>query len=324
MTEIKILDGSFSAQLSKHITEKIDDHPLWTSRFLKTEPNAVLRTHLDYLRAGSDIIETGTYQASVPGFMKYLELDEKQSIELIKDAVSLAKEAVNVYRTEQPKEAAKRQILIAGSCGPYGAALHDGSEYTGNYSSSSVSKETMMQFHRDRIQALVDANVDLLALETLPSATEAELLIELLRENFPNVKAWVSFSCRTDGKSLADGSNFAEVALNCYKKALPGQIIAVGVNCIGPKFVEPLLESLNGGKKEEDKVPLIAYANSGEKFEEHEWKKDGELLPLDSFVHRWLDLGVKFIGSCCRTNTTDIEKIKAKVIEWQKKKSSEK
>jgi homocysteine S-methyltransferase len=45
------------------------------------------------------------------------------------------------------------------------------------------------------LQALVEADVDLLALETIPAQNEAETLVELLRE-FPKQKAWLSFSCK--------------------------------------------------------------------------------------------------------------------------------
>ena len=100
MTEIKLLDGSFSRQLSTHVGEPIDGDPLWTAKFLASQPDAVLATHLDFLRAGCDIIETNTYQASVTGFVKYLNISEKESIELIKNAVTLAKKAVAIYKDE--------------------------------------------------------------------------------------------------------------------------------------------------------------------------------------------------------------------------------
>jgi homocysteine S-methyltransferase len=87
-----------------------------------------------------------------------------------------------------------RNILIAGSVGPYGAHLHDGSEYTGNYVEHMRSQE-IADWHRPRLQALVEADVDLLALETIPAQKEAETLVELLRE-FPKQKAWLSFSCK--------------------------------------------------------------------------------------------------------------------------------
>lgn len=55
----------------------------------------------------------------------------------------------------------------------------------------------MREWHRPRIQALVDAGVDLLALETIPCQEEAEMLVEMLRE-YPTIKAWLAFSCKVN------------------------------------------------------------------------------------------------------------------------------
>lgn len=49
---------------------------------------------------GADLILTNTYQASVEGYMEYLELDEQESIELIKNTVRLAHIAKEKYLTE--------------------------------------------------------------------------------------------------------------------------------------------------------------------------------------------------------------------------------
>lgn len=48
--EIVILDGGFSGQLKRHVNEQIDGDALWTARHLVTHPEAVIQTHLDYLR----------------------------------------------------------------------------------------------------------------------------------------------------------------------------------------------------------------------------------------------------------------------------------
>jgi homocysteine S-methyltransferase len=92
---------------------------------------------------------------------------------------------------------AAKMPSIAGSIGPYGASLHDGSEYSGSYA-DSVTKEFLMEWHRPRVQALVEAGVEYLALETIPCLKEGEALVELLRE-FPRQKAWLSFSCKVSG-----------------------------------------------------------------------------------------------------------------------------
>lgn len=321
MCDIKILDGGISTQLALHVGDRIDGDPLWTARFLVTTPEAVYKTHLDFLRVGSNIIETNTYQATIDGFMKYLGVTKDESTKLIYKAVECAKKAVETYLEEVKNNpnVPNRKPLIAGSCGPYGAALHDASEYTGHYG-TRVSSQIMKDWHRSRISILLDAGVDLLALETIPCKEEAIALIELLKE-FPNAKAWLCFSC-PNGKTVADGTDFQEVAMQCYKEAQPGQLIGIGVNCVAPQYVTSLLKGINK-ENSTDFVPLVVYPNSGEKYTIAEgWKKDKEYYSLHQFVHEWLNLGVRYIGGCCRTQATDIKKIHTEVQTWLKTKNS--
>lgn len=81
-----------------------------------------------------------------------------------------------------------------GSVGPYGASLCDGSEYNGNYLDSIESKK-LFDWHKPRIQALIEAGVDILLFETIPSLGEATVLLDILTE-FPEQKACLSFSCK--------------------------------------------------------------------------------------------------------------------------------
>lgn len=53
-----------------------------------------------FITDGADIILTNTYQASVEGYMEYLDLNENQSIELIKESVRLAQFAKSKYIVE--------------------------------------------------------------------------------------------------------------------------------------------------------------------------------------------------------------------------------
>ncbi|KZC08153.1 PREDICTED: homocysteine S-methyltransferase YbgG-like [Dufourea novaeangliae] len=321
MQAIKVLDGGFSTQLATHVGDVIDGDPLWTARFLATNPKAIISTHLDFLNAGADIILTNTYQASTDGFFKHMSLTEEESLNLFCKAVDYAKEAVHLYKKDRTGEenVVNDNPLIAGSIGPYGACLHDASEYTGKYC-SSVSEKILIDWHRPRISKLIDSGIDILAIETIPCKQEAEALVTLLKE-FPNIKAWLSFSCRDDGRSIADGSDFQDVAIQCYKKASPGQILAVGVNCIAPQNVSPLFKGINGNCKKEF-VPLVVYPNSGEKYTvESGWMKKEKGFTLHQFIDEWLNLGVRYIGGCCRTNVEDIKKIRTEVELWQTKES---
>lgn len=97
---VVIIDGGFATQLTKHVGDRVDGDPLWSARFNATQPADVVRTHLDFLRAGAQCIGTNTYQASVEGYMKHLRLDRDESLQLIRKAVELAQEARTQWLAE--------------------------------------------------------------------------------------------------------------------------------------------------------------------------------------------------------------------------------
>lgn len=312
-----VLDGGFSSQLSCHVSSIVDGDPLWSARYLQTNPQEVLNTHLDFLRAGSDMIMTNTYQASVPGFVKHLGLSSQDSYELIKSAVVLAKNARDTYVKESKgKGVSNQNPLVVGSVGPYGAYLNDYSEYSGDYA-EKTPEQTMKEWHTPRIKALIESDVDMLAFETVPCQKEAEMLVEMLKE-YPDMKAWLTFSCK-DAKSLAHGENFQMVAKKCWDMN-PGQLVAIGVNCCSPKIVTELFSGINDDRKESP-IPLITYPNSGEKYNpEIGWTDRDKCQAIETLVRGWLDIGVQYIGGCCRTYATDISQIRNQVDIWLEQK----
>lgn len=176
--DVIVIDGGFSTQLSVHVTNAIDGDPLWSARSNSTNPELVIQTHLDFLKAGSDVILTNTYQASVEGFVEHLGLNKEESMELIKFTVGLAHKARDQYLKETKTTGLRAGFpWIVGSVGSYGAHLHDGSEYSGKYA-DLVPKQTIINWHRPRIQAVVEAGVDGLAIETIPCKVFSFLLFQ--------------------------------------------------------------------------------------------------------------------------------------------------
>lgn len=162
---VTVIDGGFSTQLAYHVGSNIDGDPLWSARFNAVDPAAVIQSHLDFLESGAEIILTNTYQASVEGYTAHLNLDREQSIDLIKSTVQLAHVARDKFL--QTNVECQVKPLIFASIGPYGAHLHDGSEYTGSYA-TKVSPAAIKKWHKVRIDACVEAGVDGLAIETIP------------------------------------------------------------------------------------------------------------------------------------------------------------
>jgi len=54
-SNITVLDGGFATQLGCHVSQQIDGDVLWSSRFLHTNPEAVIRTHMDFLNGRIEI-----------------------------------------------------------------------------------------------------------------------------------------------------------------------------------------------------------------------------------------------------------------------------
>lgn len=140
-----VIDGGLASEL-QNIGHNIDGDPLWSAKLLHTNPDAIKRVHQEYLEAGARIITCASYQASIEGFQKNLNLSVEDSISLMKRSVHIAKAAVDSWMDKHSHKRPK-SVWIAGSVGPYGACLHDGSEYSGAYI-SNVSRERLAEWHR--------------------------------------------------------------------------------------------------------------------------------------------------------------------------------
>lgn len=282
-----IVDGGLATELETRGHDL--KNPLWSAKLLRDNPEAIQKVHLDYFLAGADIAVTASYQASIEGFHSHFGLTETESVELIRRSVQLARkasdEACNYHR---------KIALVAGSVGPYGAFLSDGSEYRGDY---KRSKEELQTFHRPRIQALIDTGVNLLAIETMPQLTEIEALLEMLRDEFPGAIAWVSCTLADSGH-ISDGTCLEQVlrVVNQYQDV----VVAFGVNCVPVNLVTEALQLM----KRRAKLPLLCYPNSGEVWdaETKTWSSaEGANKEWAALVSEWYGSGARLIGGCCRT-----------------------
>lgn len=303
-----IIDGALATELESRGADLHD--PLWSAKVLLEQPELIRRVHEDYFRAGADIVITASYQAHAAGFERR-GIPAERVPGLLRQTVQLAQQARESFLAASGGEAgpaSHRRIrpLVAASVGPYGAALADGSEYRGHY---ALDDAQLAQFHRPRIEALVSAQPDLLACETLPSLREALVLARLLRE-LPGVGAWISFACR-DGMHTCEGQDLADCA-----RVLDGfaQVLAIGVNCTAPAHVPSLLKRLRLGTHK----PLLAYPNSGERYDavSKRWQPDTAAGVSGGFAAQavtWYDAGARLIGGCCRTTPDDIRAVRQRL-----------
>jgi homocysteine S-methyltransferase len=285
-----VLDGGLATELERRGHDI--SGPLWSARLLLERPDAIEQLHYDYFAAGADCVISASYQASYGGFAK-LGLSRDETTEILLKSVSLAEQARSRFNA---LTADGRKRYVAASVGPYGATLHDGSEYHGDY---GLSVAELTSFHEQRFAVLSESDADMLACETIPSLDEARALADLLRED-TRTDAWFSFTS-PDGVHTAHGEDLVDCARFLDNA---DSVVAVGVNCVHPRVVQSAIRNLRAGTGK----PIVVYPNSGESWNgiERTWTGTSENETLAALAPGWVECGATIIGGCCRTGPRDI------------------
>jgi homocysteine S-methyltransferase len=303
---VRVIDGGLASEL-EYLGAKIDG-PLWSAHVLEDEPDKVLAVHRAYIAAGSQCIATCSYQVSRMGYAEVGLKPERADAALLR-SVELVRSVV--------AEFPDRRVLVAGSLGPYGAVLHNGAEYHGNY---ECSYGDLVRFHRERIEVFANAvwpqQPDLLAFETFPSLEEVRAVGEAMAASAhvqgTQVQAWFSFSCR-DEMHVSHGEPVAECA--AVVAALP-QTVAIGVNCVPPKWIPALIGELRKGCD----LPILVYPNSGEGWDAARrcWTGTSEPEEFGTLAAEWFTAGAQIVGGCCRTRPVHIAAVARAAVQVQR------
>lgn len=294
---VLILDGGLATELEARGCDLSDE--LWSARLLLDAPDLIRQVHYDYLIAGADCIISASYQATIPGLMAR-GLVEAEAIALLELSVQLAQQARDRFWAEPAFQAGRLRPLVAASVGPYGAALADGSEYSGNY---DLSEDDLLVWHRPRWRVLARSCADLLACETIPSYPETLALRRLAVES-PAMPVWFSFSCR-DGRHISDGTLLADCVAAVTEI---DEVVAVGINCTAPRLVPSLIEEVRAVTTR----PIVVYPNSGEQYDavHNRWLGQSEPAEFGTYSREWRKMGAALIGGCCRTGPSHIRQIR--------------
>lgn len=295
-----VIDGSMSTSLERLGCDT--DNELWTAAALLNQPELVYQVHKEYFEAGARLAITDTYQANLAALKQNAGLDEQAARAVIQKAVTLAKQARNDYEKKTGIH-----NYVAGSLGPYGAYLADGSEYRGDY---ELTEAEYQEFYRPRIEEITKVGVDCLALETQPKLSEVKAVLDLLKAEYPDQKVYVTFTLK-DAATISDGTPLKQAAqtVNEYD-----QVIGMGINCIPPRLVTPAIKNLKAATD----LPIVVYPNSGAIYDPKTktWSKPAKEDDFGNLTKEWLAAGATIIGGCCTTTPQDIQKI-AVVIKEQ-------
>jgi homocysteine S-methyltransferase len=306
---LAIVDGGLGMELVRR--GFVFETALWSGEAILAAPDLLAAIHRDYLSAGARVIETATYQLSHTT-LRELGYDDVAIDGVFARAVQLARDAIAAHRAlagdvKLPLDrVASAGYIVAGSMGPYGATLGDGSEYSG---AQHLAREALYEFHAERARCMARAAPDVFLFETIPSRTEGLIVAEVARD-LGLRKVWISFSC-ADGERTCAGDRIALIAAELDVFAC---VDVVGVNCTAPDDIAPLVRSIRSGTAK----AVLVCPNLGQ-----HWENDAHALAggtteteFERRVLEWLDLGVTYIGGCCGVGPSTIASI-ARIRELQ-------
>lgn len=286
---VHLIDGGLSTELER-LGAQIRGE-LWTGRALLENPTLVAEAHRAFALAGAEVVISSSYQLSRQGFEE-IGLTAADADEALRQSIRVAREAVAGTNTK-----------VAASIGPYGAVLHDGSEYRGDYQVSQAELET---FHAERLAILLEQKPDFLAVETIPNLVEARALAQVLKN--VDVPKWFSFTAGSADR-LWSGEKITDAVAAIV--GLPN-LVAVGVNCVNPEFVADIAALI----KPLTDAQIIAYPNRGGTWDSANgvWlgNKPREFA---SWLPDWQAAGVTWVGGCCGTDSLDIASLAQAVSE---------
>jgi methionine synthase / methylenetetrahydrofolate reductase(NADPH) len=244
-----------------------------------TNPEAVFRVHIAYLEAGAQIIETNTFGANRQK-LGALGLGERVA-ELNHRGVKIAREA---------REAAKHEVLVAGSIGPLGMRVQV----------QQLPVEQVREIFREQATALEERGVDLFLLETFSDLDELLAAVDAIR-SFSRLPVIAELTYSEEGTTVGGTS-----PQDAWTKLREKEIQAVGANCtIGPQYLLPVLQALANATSG---FPLSAMPNVG--FPKR--IGDRTVYPKSSpeyfalFAREASEIGARILGGCCGTTPEHI------------------
>lgn len=247
-----------------------------------TRPELVAEIHREYLRAGSELLETNSFGANRARLAGHGLEDKVREINAA--AVRLA------------REAAGEEAWVGGSMGPVGVA----GQVAGQF-----GPEDLERIFAEQAEALLEGGIDVIVVETIPWLFEMEAALAAIRRLDPTIPVVAMMTFNEDGET--QGGESPEIVVERLSAA--GADV-IGANCsVGPK---PMLDAV--ARMTRPDAVLAAMPNAG-----LPQSVEGRLLYMASaeyfgkYARRFVKAGVRLLGGCCGTTPEHVRQMKREV-----------
>jgi 5-methyltetrahydrofolate--homocysteine methyltransferase len=306
---ILVLDGAMGTMVQRYQLaegdfrgERFRDH----SRDLRgnndllvlTRPDVIAAIHHQYLEAGSDIIETNSFNANAISQADYGL--EPLAHELNVAAARLARAAADEWTARTPD----RPRFVAGSIGPTNKILSISPDVN-NPAFRNMTFDELRAAYRTQVAGLIEGGCDLLLLETIVDTLNAKAGIVAIEEVFEEkgVRLPLMISVTITDRS---GRTLSGQTIDAFYVSIAhARPFSVGINCaLGARDMRPYVAELARLAT----CYVSCYPNAGlpNAFGEYDEQPTDTGGYLEEFARSGF---VNIVGGCCGTTPDHIRAI---------------
>ena len=306
--KILVLDGSmgvfiqhFKLSEEQFRGDKFISHPVDLKGnndiLVLTQPEIIKGIHRNYLEAGSDIIETNTFNGTAISQADYKTEHLVYKINFA--AAKIAKEVADEFTKLNPE----KPRFVAGSLGPTNKTLSISPDVN-DPGFRSVNFDEVAAAFKEQARGLIDGGADILLVETMIDTLVCKAalfgIMELCEETGNNIPIMISGSVIDMSGRTLSGQN-TEAFWNSISHTK--NLLSVGLNCsLGPKQIRPFIEELSKIAN----VFVSLYPNAGlpNEFGGYDESPEAMAKVLDEFAQEGF---FNIIGGCCGTTPDHIK-----------------
>jgi S-methylmethionine-dependent homocysteine/selenocysteine methylase len=280
-----IIDGAMGTELEARGVPM--NNKAWSGAALLTHPTVVREAHVDYIRAGAEVIITNTFAAG----RSLLD-----SAGLGAEVVKINRKSVEVARQAR-EEAAEQPVAIAGSMCEWAASGEHWSDTNRLYAS-----------YREQADILAEAGVELIALEMCSHPVRSRLIAEAAIAT--GLPVWLGLSCKQEAET---GRVVGFDEPNADIDALVRDLVELDIALINVMHspIGDTAAALSVVKRHWS-GPIGTYPESGY-FIMPNWQFVDIIEPADLVeeTRTWITSGAQIIGGCCGLGVDHICALKA-------------
>ncbi len=301
---IVYLDGAMGTAIQQHDLQEADyrgkrfvEHPCdlkGNNDLLSlSQPDLIRAIHRSHLEAGTDIIETNTFNSTAIAMADYQMQDLVYELNL--SAARLARECANDFGTDR---------CVAGVLGPTNKTCSISPDVN-RPEYRDISFEALVEAYSEAIRGLIDGAVDVLLVETIFDTLNAKAALfaidQYMEQHGVQLPVMISGTI-TDASGRTLTGQTTEAFWNSVRHINP---LSVGLNCaLGPSELRQHIEELSALAD----CHISAHPNAGlpNAFGEYELSAQD----MAEQLAEWADSGlVNILGGCCGTDHEHIAAI---------------